>query len=157
MATPDTLPASRIITRREVVEAARECVDLPYRHQGHTKRGLDCIGLIILVAQKFGFDTSIPRGYSSQPQARQVLVGAEATLWKPEDQSKIQPGDIAVFWGWMAAEPQHFTIIGQKANGLTVIHAYSKFMKVVEQGWNPVWASRFHSRYVLPGTEEEWR
>jgi cell wall-associated NlpC family hydrolase len=156
MATPETLPASRIIKRREIVEAARSFVGTPYRHQGHTKRGLDCIGLIIVVAEKFGFDTTIPRGYSAQPQARQVLMGADKALWKPEDQSKIRPGDVAVFWGWMAAEPQHFTIIGETNSHLTVIHAYSKFMKVVEQGWNPVWANRFHSRYVLPGTEEEW-
>lgn len=157
MANPETLPANQTIKRRDVVEAARSFVGKPYRHQGHTERGLDCIGLVIVTAQKFGFDTSIPRGYSAQPQARQVLSGADATLWKPEDQSKIVPGDIAVFWGWMAAEPQHFTIIGHSGAGLTVIHAYSKFMKVVEQGWNPLWAKRFHSRYVLPGTEEEWR
>jgi cell wall-associated NlpC family hydrolase len=156
MSTPETIPATRTIARREVVEAARELVGLPYRHQGHTRRGLDCIGLIIVVAQKFGFDTSIPRGYSAQPQGRQVLVGADRTLWKPEDQQRILPGDIAVFWGLSATEPQHFTIIGHGSTGLTVIHAYSKFMKVVEQGWNPIWQKRYHSRYVLPGTEEEY-
>jgi cell wall-associated NlpC family hydrolase len=157
MATPDTLPAARTLTRREIVAAARSFVGVPYRHQGHTKRALDCIGLIIVVAETFGFDTAIPRGYSAQPQARQVLVGANKSLWKPEDQSKIVPGDIAVFWGWQAEEPQHFTIIGENGSHLTVIHAYSKFRRVLEQGWNPVWQSRFHSRFVLPGTEEEYR
>ncbi len=41
-------------TGAQVVEAAREWMGTPFRHQGRSKAGIDCVGLLILVGEKLG-------------------------------------------------------------------------------------------------------
>ena len=43
---PEELPVEYVIKRREIVAAARDWVGVPYRHQGRTRNGIDCIGLL---------------------------------------------------------------------------------------------------------------
>src|SRR5438034_10631009 len=61
-------------TRAEVVERARACIGTPFRHQGRLPgRGLDCVGIVIHVANALGFKESFDfRVYSRFPD--QILV-----------------------------------------------------------------------------------
>lgn len=40
--------------REEIIQAARRRIGIPWRHQGRTEAGLDCIGLIMSVATEVG-------------------------------------------------------------------------------------------------------
>jgi cell wall-associated NlpC family hydrolase len=152
--TPQELPADRVRTRREIIMAARAWIGTPYKHQGRGRSGLDCVGLMIEVGDAVGYHVDAPRAYSAMPQGWQLVYPCEKHLWKPEDQTKVIPGDIAVFTGWSNTEPQHFAIIGNSPHGVTLIHSFSKFDKVLEMPWNRVWEKKFFARYVIPGTEE---
>ena len=44
---PEELPVDYVIKRREIVDAARNWVGVPYRHQGRTRNGIDCVGLLL--------------------------------------------------------------------------------------------------------------
>ena len=153
MATPETLPATRTIKRRDIVASARAWVGVPYRHLGRDRSGVDCAGLIVNVAHDFGFTVKDNRAYSNQPKAQTLLAPAERQMWRIE-RDRIIPGDIVVLWAWDPNEPQHFGIIGDHPHGVTVIHAFSKFSKVTEQSWNAFWNKHFSRIYNLPGTEE---
>jgi cell wall-associated NlpC family hydrolase len=150
---PEELPVAYTVSRREIIRVAREWIGAPYRHQGRGKRGIDCVGLLIEVAAGVGHPVVAPHAYSTMPQGWQLLVPCDEQLWKPVRQAPI-PGDLVVFWGWHPAEPQHFAFVAEHAGRITIIHSFSKFAKVVEQGWNRHWTGKFHCLYNLPGTEE---
>ncbi len=151
---PEDLPVDYVLKRRDIVAEARKWVGAPYRHQGRGRAGIDCVGLLIEVAKGVGHPVDAPSAYSTMPQGWQLLVPCDAQLWKPARQDRIVPGDLAVFWGWNKVEPQHFAFIGEQAGRMTIVHSFSKFDAVVEQGWNRLWATKFHCLYNLPGTEE---
>jgi len=153
---PDQLPVDYVLRRRDIVQAARNWIGTPYRHQGRGRAGLDCVGLLVEVANDMGHPVDAPTAYSNQPQGWQLLVPCDAQLWKPARQDRIIPGDLAVFNGWSPNEPQHFAFIGHSPHGMTIIHSFSKFARVLEQPWNRLWEKKFHGLYNLPGTEETY-
>jgi cell wall-associated NlpC family hydrolase len=146
-----------VLKRRDIVAMAQAWVGVPYRHQGRNrKEGVDCAGLLFGVSDDFGHHVEVSLGYSTMPQRAMILDPMNKHCWKPLRQEPLIPGDIGVFWGWNRAEPQHFAFIGGQHGRLTVIHSYSKYMKVVEQSMNSMWMKKFHCLYTLAGTEETY-
>ena len=157
MARPEALPVDYVLKRRDIVAMAQAWVGVPYRHQGRNrKEGVDCAGLLFGVSDDFGHHVEVSLGYSTMPQRAMILDPMNKHCWKPLRQDPLIPGDIGVFWGWNRAEPQHFAFIGGQHGRLTVIHSYSKYMKVVEQSMNSMWMKKFHCLYCLAGTEETY-
>ena len=37
-----------------IIAAARAWLGVPWRHQGRTRQGVDCAGLVVLVGREFG-------------------------------------------------------------------------------------------------------
>jgi len=153
MARPQDLPVDYVVKREDIIAEARKWIGTPYKHQGRGRKGIDCVGLLIEVAAGVGHPVVAPSAYSAMPKGHQLLDPCDQQLWKPLRQS-IRPGDLAVFWGWNAAEPQHFCFIGEIGGRPTVIHSFSKFGQVVEQSYNRLWVHKFACLYTLPGTEE---
>ena len=152
---PEDLPVDYVLKRRDIVAEARKWVGVPYRHQGRGARGIDCVGLLIEVANGVGH----PGGRAERLQhhaAGLAAARARATtqLWKPARQDRLIPGDLAVFWGWNRPSRSISPSSASTPGGMTIIHSFSKFDKVVEQSWNRLWAKKFHCLYNLPGTEE---
>lgn len=139
--------------RSEIVAAARDWIGTPYRHQGRTRAGVDCIGFVWAVAADLGYHVDIPNNYSSNPSGDQLIKGCERTLVRSE-RVQLIAGDIAILWGYTRGLPQHFAIMGSHGPRLTMIHAWSKHAKVVEHGWDEFWAKRLVAIYELPGTVE---
>ena len=155
MARKEDLPVSWTVKRRDIVAAARSFIGVPYRHQGRSVRGVDCSGLVLLVAAKLNIPMKdSPTAYSNQPTGAQLVAPCEEQCWRPDDQGSLVPGDLVVFWGPTPREPQHFAFIGDGVNGPTMIHSASKFDKVLEHGWNKFWREHYYARYWLAGTEE---
>jgi len=157
MARKEDLPVPWSVTRRQVVDAARSFIDVPYQHQGRSKRGVDCSGLIYLVCKKLEIPMrDTPVAYSSQPQGWQLIKPCEEQCWKPEDQRTLIPGDIVVFWGPNPKEPQHFGIIapGHGVGGISLVHSFSKYGRVLEHGWNAWFSKHYWGRYLFPGTAD---
>lgn len=128
--------------REQIIEAARECIDTPFRHQGRNpKQGLDCVGLVRYPGVKLGLyaeDVDV-RNYGPYPQPEMMhkLLMQFFLPIEPEDK---QPGDIV----WMnAPDPQHLAIY----TGPTIIHACQQgYMRVVEHGF----------RSPFPGRVVQW-
>lgn len=111
-------------TRTQVVEFARTWLDTPFHHQARLKSvGVDCIGLVIGVAQEAGlveadFDVT---GYPRVPDG--VSLMATAALYMDQiEREAMQPGDVVVVS--FDRDPQHFGILGDyRHGGLSIVHA----------------------------------
>lgn len=145
--------SEQLIARLEIVDVARTWLGAPYIHQGRSRKGVDCIGLIMEVGSDLGLTIPmIPKNYTTNPTGGMLVASCEAHLQKAAQDQVLQPGSIAVLWGFTRGEPQHFAIVGQSAGKLTMIHAFSKHRKVIEHGWDAFWMKRFVRVYEFPGT-----
>ena len=103
-----------MITDRQVIEAALSFQRTPYLHQGRSNNGLDCIGLIIVVAKKLRIPIYDPisEGYSRLPRGTRLLYGMREHL---NEIDKPIPGSI--FLCSYRTYPQHVGIIGDIIDG----------------------------------------
>lgn len=159
MSPPDCMPAFSpldskpgspgAVTRFDVVAEARQWLDVPYVHQGRSRAGVDCAGLVIVVARALGlvapdFDVN---GYARTPDGSSLLETCDELmtripLWE------LRPGNVLVLR--FAQEPQHLGIVGDYLyGGLSLIQALGSSDgkgRVIEwqitrrKGWKPAQA-----------------
>ena len=122
--------------KNNIVECAREQLDIPYLHQGRNINGIDCVGLIYRVGLLCGYKIEYPQGYEQVPNPEFLYEGLEANLVRVDDHRKPSPGGILVIR--FGVDPQHLAIF----TGSTIIHAYERAGKVVEQNYSDVWKKR---------------
>ena len=137
------------LSRRAIIAAARECVDVKFRHQGRLPQtGLDCVGLIrwpLVVLADVEEDF---KAYGMMPA--EPTVQAMMGRYFPTKFAEPEPGDILQ----MAIEGnmQHFAILTDNGN---IIHAINGSPhKVVEHGYRHPWPSRCVGVFEYPGVEE---
>ena len=148
------MPDLQLIARSRIVASARSWLGVPYVHQGRSKKGIDCIGLIVETARGVGLPIPpIPNNYTANPTSDMLLSACALNLQQAADPTKLLPGSIAVLWGFERGAAQHFAIVGVHALKPTMIHAFSKHRKVVEHGWDAFWMKRFVRTYEFPRTE----
>lgn len=131
-------------TRADVVRVARSYHGVRWRHQGRTRYGIDCIGLVILVAHELGLSDHDCTDYSRIPDGRQLRQALECHLQPTTDQ---QPGDVVLMR--FAREPQHVGIL----TDIGLIHAYAATRKVIEHRIDKNWSDRIVAAYSFRGIE----
>ncbi|MCA1596139.1 MAG: C40 family peptidase [Chloroflexi bacterium] len=140
----------RSVTRQEIVDQARQYLGVPYLHQGRNRAGLDCIGLIVLVARDLGMDVQDRADYSVDPEPERLFAGLGQHLEEvPVEQAG--PGDVVLFR--VRTEPQHTGILSAGPDGDPhLIHSYSSpsVARVVETVIS-TWAERMVAAYRFPG------
>ncbi len=77
-----------------ICDVARSFRGVPYLHQGRTRQGMDCLGLLVATATECGFPPEgIPMVYGLEPEPRQLLEGLDQYLLRLKTQDAL-PGDI---------------------------------------------------------------
>jgi cell wall-associated NlpC family hydrolase len=138
------------VTRQQVVDTAREWIDTPFRHQGRTKAGVDCVGLCVLTAQKLGLSSYDLPAYPDTTHRKIFLKSFdENAVHVPINNA--QPGDMVVFVDFV--NPCHVGILTERHGQLHVIHAVAKMRKVCETPYAGEWQSRAIAAYAFPGVE----
>ena len=130
-------------SRLDVVEAARAYLGTPYRHQGRTQRGLDCIGLVLRVAHDLQITDYEVSHYGRVPSGRMMQRLIEEHCRKIAINQAVI-GDML----HMAFEdqPQHVALLTDRG----MIHADSR-RGVVEHGIGDQWRMKIRAAYQLPG------
>lgn len=142
-----------------ILAAARGYLGAPFQHQGRSREGMDCVGLLVMVARDLGIQHADFTAYSRNPSPRKMLealavscdrvsgvVGAslerDLSAW---DDSR--PGDIVVFWFSDVTRPQHVAFRSQRG----MLHTWGSVGRVVEHGLTEWWRERVHSVWRYRG------
>lgn len=146
-----------MITRADVVDAARGWLGTRWQHQASVKHvGTDCIGLLGGVALELGIEGA--EGWKADPALHcygrepdpKMLLSAVADYLDPVDRADMQPGDVLLCR--FAAEPQHFAIMSGDDPPM-MIHAYAQARKVVENRIDETWRARILRVYSFRGVD----
>ena len=149
----DKTPSLPILRRDRIVDEARKFLDVPFAHQGRTKRGLDCAGLVLQTGHSVDhwpdktFDvTAYKRRPSDSEFERRFL-----SLFEFKSYKDPHPGCMAAFK--LPIFPCHCGIVAERFGHLSLIHAYADERKVVEQEFTEEWYSKLVGVYEFKGTE----
>ena len=131
-----------MISGQLIVDAARQHLGTPFHHQGRAPRkGIDCIGLLILIAKDLGYQAHDAVGYSLRPQGKRLENRLAKSCDRVEHLTDAQEGDILCFHFLGKGYPQHVGILTSKG----MIHTYRDVGKVVEHTLDDSWMDRLHS------------
>lgn len=113
----------------DVVVAARSYVGVKYLHGGRSRHGVDCAGLLVLVARDLGIEVSdASPGYPRHPDG--TLMSYLKVNGDEINPDEAGPGDVIVYWFDRASrEPQH---VGIRTESGGLIHCWSEMGGVVE-------------------------
>lgn len=123
------------LAAHSIVIEARKYLGVPYLHQGRNRKGIDCIGLLISVAQNLGISDFNIDGYSRLPSGRmmQRLMRDHMT-----EIALKEAGEGDVLHMSFGNQPQHVAVITE-TNPIRIIHADSERGKVVEHVLDDQW------------------
>jgi cell wall-associated NlpC family hydrolase len=138
-----------------IVSAARSLLGVPHHHQGRDPRfGIDCVGLLVLVAQAVGAAWHDLEGYSGDGRITADGLGKsllrtelERSLDEVHDIGETRDGDILCFWVSRALIPHH---VGIRV-GAGMIHAAAEVEsgrgRVIERTRLGAWANYLDSAW----------
>lgn len=133
----------------DIAARARTYMGVPYSHLGRSRRGVDCIGLVICVARDLGlvapdFDVA---HYSRYPQAG-VLEG-ELAQYLLASAGDLQSGQVVTLK--IHRMPFHVGIIGTGPGGtVRLIHSYISTGCVCEHTLDGKWSRRISRAWTFP-------
>lgn len=153
--------------REEWLTALRSYKGVRFLHQGRSRAGIDCVGLLSCAASDLGYANEVQaslRDYARAPDSDMFLRRITDFLVR-RPYNRLQPmrkqllaGDVIAFWIDKRGLPRHVAVYtGQNARGEdTMIHSLAMMPKcVVEQ---PIergfWLKRIHSVWQLPMIED---
>jgi hypothetical protein len=137
---------------------------VPFHHAGRIRGGIDCAGLIIVVAKALGIE-SLPdrpeystysnigprrRDYASYRQG--IIMEQECDRYMDEvDEPEL--GGVGLF-EFLKDRPQHVGFFGDHPfAGLSLIHTYMDLGKVTEHAYADEWPGQLVKSYRLKGVE----
>lgn len=142
--------SEHIITPDQVIAAARTYTGVRWHHQGRSRAGIDCLGLLICVAHDLKLTEFDVSGYGLHPNGDLSAGLHEQCIAQPPG-TLPSPGLVAEMR--FDAEPQHVAlIVPYFGGGAGLLHAMSQFpRRVVEHRLDDLWRSRIVGLYALPG------
>jgi cell wall-associated NlpC family hydrolase len=120
------------VTRQEIVDAARSLLGTPFVHQGRTARGVDCVGLLVLVGQMIDYPKIVDlKTYKRVPSAS-VLENLLSQNADEISLDSIGIGDFILMRIPGGLKPRHVAVVSENDS---MIHALNNgyVQKVVEQ------------------------
>lgn len=139
-------PARLIAEARELLaDRAAHRPAVPFRHQGRSRRGLDCVGLILYVCKQVGILPEELERADYGRLATDQLVDRTATYCRCVD----TPGEaVLVLIRWPREKRAGHAAL---CTGETLIHCDAIYGRVVEHGYRGIWLKQTASLWHLPG------
>lgn len=119
--------------REAIVKAAEQYIGVPFQHQGRTRHGLDCVGLVLRAYWDAGHPITDYTRYGRYPRPtvmRRELLEKSRRVEKGEE---WLPADV--IWLRIRTQPQHLAMW----TGKEIIHAYATTGRVVRQPLDGSW------------------
>lgn len=139
--------------RAHVIAVARSLLTahkggpVPFRHQGRTLRGLDCIGVLAYAFGSLGYPIEDRIDYGRLPADRKLAASLSDHFGQPIAKSprmeQLRPCDVVTMsWG---AEECHVALVVDHPHGVGMVHAYASSKRVIEHRIDDLVLSRIHS------------
>ena len=128
-----------IITSERIIAEARGWLGVPWRHQGRTRRGVDCVGLVVCVARGLDLSDYDSTGYGRRAQGQGFVEHFRSNM----DAVPIPdagPGDVLVFADH--AYPCHCGFLTERLGHPHLLHAHATRRKVIEEPYAGEWPAR---------------
>jgi cell wall-associated NlpC family hydrolase len=139
-----------------VAAEARKWIGTPWLHQGRNEHGIDCVGLVVVVARALGVSDYDFGNYSRNPDGWRLLphfAAGGATRIDPKDARK---GDMLVFRYYRY--PCHVGILVEDTPEPRVVHASAVRGTTMEEPLsaigNPVAGNLLVAAYRMPNPED---
>ena len=136
-----------MIRREDIVAAARGWLGVPWRHQGRSRRGVDCVGLLVCVARELGVPVRDFTAYARHADTFDFVEHFRRNL-KPVRLPEKAPGDVLVFAE--SAYPCHCGILSERYGAPHLIHAHALRRRVVEEPLAGEWPARLRLAFRFP-------
>lgn len=141
---------------KDIVEAARAWKGTRFHHLGRSKDGIDCIGLLVVVAEDVGHPCGTAArcqlpAYGRIPRP-DIIDPLLRRYFKKDEKNNLEPGDVLLFR--IKAQPQHTAIYAERDGLPYMIHAYHPERRVVEQRLSPDWEAQIRSVWKWPEVED---
>jgi cell wall-associated NlpC family hydrolase len=135
----------RGVSAAELVDAARNWVGVPFQHQGRTRLGVDCAGLVVSVLREAGClpaGFAEPAAYGRRPSRELPEIVARHCLRA----AQAEPGALVLIRWPHDDEPRHIAF----CTGATLLHSYQRARGVVETSYRGPWRRDTHSVWRVP-------
>lgn len=116
-------------SRAEIEAEARSWRGVRWKHQGRTRRGIDCAGLVVMVGRALGATDYDHAGYPREPDG--TFVGHFDRALERIAAADRQRGDVVVFT--QSRHPCHCGILTERFGRLYVVHAHARRRQVIEE------------------------
>lgn len=115
------------ILRSDITKIAWEYHNVPWRHMGRDKSGVDCVGLVIAIWRDLGFEVpdTLPI-YRTQPDG--TMLSYFRRYMKPVHPRRIKDGSVVVYA--FQNSPYHVGVV-LDAERRSIMHALTSKRKVV--------------------------
>jgi hypothetical protein len=139
--------AADAVTSEQVTAEARGWLGVRWRHQGRTRAGVDCAGLVVMVARALELTDYDATGYSRRASGFDFVRHFQAAMQSVRV-AEAQAGDVLVFAD--GAYPCHCGFLSLWQDHPHLIHAHVSRRQVVEEPYLGEWpgsvrfAFRFH-------------
>lgn len=136
------------VTAEAVVAQARSWLGTSWRHQGRSPRGVDCAGLVVLVARTLGLTDHDVAGYGRHSGGLTLIDQFRAAM-DPLPLPEVRPGDVLLFAD--AAYPCHCGFRTERHQAPHLLHAHALRRRVIEEPYAGEWPAKarlaFRFRY----------
>ncbi len=117
-------------SRAQVVEEARSWLDVSWRHQGRSRLGVDCVGLVVAVTGALNISEYDFTAYDRRPNGVSFMHHFADNAQRIPF-SEVGDGDIVVFRD--GPYPCHCGIASTRYNLQHIIHSHARRRKVMEE------------------------
>lgn len=136
-------------TAQDVVAEARTWIGTKFHHQARVKgAGVDCAGLVIMVAQSLGLTDFDITDYGRIPDGVTIRDLLDEHMDRVPE---ALPGDVMLFRYTLL--DQHMAIRAALDGRPTIIHARGDVGRVVETGFDRLWQRRAVAAYRYRGLD----
>lgn len=138
------------MTREDYIARVREWLGVRFRHQGRSRMGVDCAGLVVETLRECGcLPAEMPSNYGRFPSG--VMIETIRAHCRPLPAPAGRLAAMALIRWPGHKEASHVAI----CTGPTLIHAYQSCGQVVENGYRGPWVRDTDSLWMLPGIRYE--
>ena len=123
----------------DIILAARSWLGRPWRHQGRSSTGIDCAGLVVMVARSLGLADHDVSGYRRTPHAGRFVAAFREAMEEIRI-ADLRTGDVILFADGISPCHVAFYVSGEPQP--RIIHAHALRRKVVEEIYTVDWQKK---------------